>query len=348
MYPAIAVARELLDKDWNARILFITTKKGCGVEVLKREEFEYRTIVAGGMKKKSLRDMLVSLVKLPLGFLQALFHVALFRPDVALGAGGYVTGPALAAAWFLKTPVLIHEQNALPGAANRMLARIAGKIALAFPETVRYFPSARTAVTGNPVRKEFFEIKPKVKEVERQDLFTVLAFGGSQGAHAINMAMLRAVPRLGARVRELRILHQTGKADYEEVERGYREMGVLAEVKPFIYDMFDAFRLADLVICRAGAMTLSELAAAGKPAVLIPLPTAADNHQEVNARALEKKNAAEVLFEDELLPERLAAKIAYYMENPLALLVVGDEVKKFSRPDAASRIASLVEELAAK
>lgn len=347
LYPAIAVARELLDRNWETKVLFITTKKGCGVEILRREELEFRTIAAGGMKRKSLPDILKSLFKLPFGFLQAVFYMAVFRPDVALGAGGYVSGPVLAAAWLFRVPRLIHEQNVLPGATNRIAARIANGIAVGFKESADYFPRSRTEATGNPVRREFFEIKPRLKDVENVDQFTLLIFGGSQGSHAINMAMVEAAAVLMDFPRPISILHQSGTADFEWIKEKYEELGVKADVQPFIFDMFDAFRFADLIVCRAGAMTLSELAAAGKPAILIPLPTAADNHQEINARALERNHAAEVLLEDEFLGERLAEKITYYMENPLALMVVGEEIKKFAKPDAASRIAMMAEDLAA-
>lgn len=347
LYPAIAVARELLDRDWETKVLFITTKKRCGVEILQKEELEFRTIAASGMKRKSFFEILISLFKLPIGFLQALFHIAIFRPNVALGAGGYVSGPVLAAAWLLRIPRLIHEQNVLPGVTNKMTARIANRIAVAFRETADYFPRSNVEVTGNPVRKEFFEIKPRVTDVEHKDQFTLLVFGGSQGSHAINMGMVEAASILMDFPKPFSIFHQTGEADLEWVKEKYEEFGVQAEVKPFIFDMFDAFRLADLIVCRAGAMTLSELAAAGRSAILIPLPTAADNHQEVNARALERNHAAEIVMEDAFLGDKLAEKISYYMENPLALMVVGEEIKKFAKPDAALRIALMTEELAA-
>lgn len=345
LYPAIAVARELLDRDWETGILFVTTEKGKGVEILEREEFEYKTISAGGMKRKSLVEMLTAFLKLPVGLVQALFHLKFFGPDVVMGAGGYVSGPVLTAAWLLRIPRLIHEQNVLPGMTNKLLAKIVGNVAVAFPESTAYFPGARVEITGNPVRKEFFDLKPKVKEVEYKDLFTVLVFGGSQGAHSINTAMLEAAPILKKKHHHFRILHQTGETDCQWVKEIYKKLDISAEVLPFIFDMFDAFRLADLVVCRAGAMTVSELAAAGKPALLIPLPTAADNHQEINARFLEKNNAAEVILEDEFLGETLAEKIEYYMNNPLALMVVGREAKKMSEFKAAVKIATMAEKL---
>jgi len=346
LYPAIAVAREILDREWESRILFITTRKGCGVEILKREGFEFRTIAAGGLKKKSPAEMIGSLLKLPIGLVQALFYMASFRPDVVMGAGGYVSGPALAAAWMFGAPRFIHEQNVLPGITNRLAARIARRIAVGFPSARRYFPRSRVHVTGNPVRREFFDLKPRIRKEGPGDVFTLLAFGGSQGAHSINQAMLEAAFLLTRSERPFRVLHQTGKADCQWTKEKYAQMGVNAEVKPFIFDMFDAFRLADLVVCRAGAMTLSELAAAGKPAILIPLQTAADNHQEMNARSLERESAAQVLLDDEFLGKRLSERIHYYMDNPLALVVVGREVGKFARPDAASGIADIAEDLA--
>ncbi len=345
LYPAIAVARELLDKNWETGILFITTKKGKGVEILKREEFNYKTIAVGGMKKKSLFELLASFLKLPIGLVQTLFHIKIFRPDIVMGCGGYASGPVLLAAWALRVPRLIHEQNVLPGITNKLLARIADKIAVAFPESIAHFSGSRIEITGNPVRKEFFDLKPKVKEVEQKALFTVLVFGGSQGARAINMAMLEAAPILRKNKKAFRILHQTGKIDFQWVKNKYEEFEINSEVRPFIFDMFDAFRLADLVVCRAGAMTLSELAAAGKPALLVPLPTASDNHQEINARTLEKNNAAEVILEDEFLGQKLAEKIEFYIDNPLVLAVVGREIHGFAKPEAATKIAAMMENL---
>lgn len=348
LYPAVALAREFLDRDWETKILFLTTKKGCGVDVLSREEIKFKTIIAGGLKKKALFEMVLSILKLPVGFIQSLFYVFCFKPHIVIGTGAYISGPVLAAAWLARIPRMILEQNVRPGITNRMLSRVVDKIVVAFPESLKHFPESRTEVAGNPVRKEFFEIKPRLKEMEEPDPFTILVFGGSQGARSINQAMLKSAPSLIDSGKSFRILHQTGEADCQWVRSSYEEMGINAEAKPFIYDMFDAFRLADLIVSRSGAMTLSELTAAGKAALLIPLPSAADNHQEINARSLEKNNAAEVIIDNEFLADNLSAKLKYYMENPLALHVVGQEAKKLAQSDAVSRIAIIAENLVAK
>src|SRR5215467_4829747 len=263
-----------------------------------------------------------------------------FAPDVVIGVGGYASGPAMLSAVIKHIPTLAFEPNVVPGFANRIVARLVSGAAVHFEETSKYF--RRATVTGVPVRQAFFEIPPK-----RGGTPTLLVFGGSQGAHAINQAMIRCLPVLQREALEIRIIHQTGERDYNDALAAYRSAHESAEVYKFIDDMPAAFARADLLVCRSGASTVAEITAAGKPAVFVPFPRAADDHQNVNARALERAGAALVIEESKLEPPQLVASISGLMQNTDRLQKMSQAARSLAHPRAVEEIAAMVEQLAA-
>ncbi|MDQ2936303.1 MAG: UDP-N-acetylglucosamine--N-acetylmuramyl-(pentapeptide) pyrophosphoryl-undecaprenol N-acetylglucosamine transferase, partial [Acidobacteriota bacterium] len=266
-----------------------------------------------------------------------------FRPDVVLGAGGYVSGPVVLTASLLNVPTLVMESNALPGWTNRMLARFVDKAAVSFDAALPYF-RGKGVVTGNPVRHEFFEIPARKREASK---FSILVFGGSQGAHAINQAMIAALPSLGDLRNMLSITHQTGETDFDAVRAGYVDAGWTdrANVMKYIDDMVAAFANVDLVICRAGATTTAELIAAGKASVMIPFPLAADDHQRKNAEALATTGAAKLILQKDLSGERIAHEIAALAREPERITAMEQAAGKLAHGDAAAAVVGLVEEL---
>jgi UDP-N-acetylglucosamine--N-acetylmuramyl-(pentapeptide) pyrophosphoryl-undecaprenol N-acetylglucosamine transferase len=342
IFPAIAVARELERLAPSCQILFLGTRRGLESEIVPREGFQLELIEVGALKGVPPIERLKSLARLPLSFFAARRTLARFRPNLVIGTGGYASGPALLAAWSLRVPTLILEPNAVPGLTNRLLAPLASAAAVSFEESLRYF-RGRGIVTGNPVRKEFAQIKRK----PRGDNLSVLIFGGSQGAHAINLAMSKALPLLAPKKDRFLIVHQTGQRDFQTVKRAYQEAGFEgAQILPFIIDMPAYFERADLLICRAGAITLAEVAAAGKAAILIPFPFAADDHQRKNAEAFQRAGAARVILQQELTPERLAKELVHLLEHPEEISRMEEASSRLSRADASSRVAELALKLA--
>ncbi|MGI9035230.1 MAG: undecaprenyldiphospho-muramoylpentapeptide beta-N-acetylglucosaminyltransferase, partial [Pyrinomonadaceae bacterium] len=279
IYPGIAVAKEILRRDENSQMKFVGTRRGLETKLVPQNGFELTTISSAGLKNVGLTGKLKGLFILPKSFLEARSLIKNFKPDVVIGAGGYVSGPVLFVASLLRVPTLLMDSNALPGFTNRRLAPFVTKAALTFQEASPFF-GKKGVVTGNPVRKEFFEIEPKTRGAKTN----LLIFGGSQGARAINNAMADALGKLPKD--KLRITHQTGEADFEKLSEIYKRDGwQSADIRPYISEMTAEFAKADLIICRAGATTCAELAAAGKASMMIPLPTAADDHQRKNAEA---------------------------------------------------------------
>jgi UDP-N-acetylglucosamine--N-acetylmuramyl-(pentapeptide) pyrophosphoryl-undecaprenol N-acetylglucosamine transferase len=343
IYPGIAVAKEILRRDPRARIRFVGTRRGLEARIVTHAGFDLDFIEIGGLKAVGLRARARSLWQLPSSFLAARRLIAAFAPDVVIGTGGYVTGPVLLAAWSQRVPTLVMESNALPGWTNRALARFVDAAAVAFEESLRFF-RGKGVVTGNPVRPEFFDIPPKRRDPSR---FSLLVFGGSQGARAINQAMVAALDRLAERQAVLRIRHQTGDADYDWVRAEYERKGWRdrCDIRRYIDDMVAAFAEADLIICRAGATTTAELVAAGKAAIMIPFPFAADDHQRRNAEALEKAGAARMILQKDLSGEGLANEIGKLMDHPERITAMEEASRKLARRDAAARIVDLVERL---
>lgn len=338
IYPAIAVAKEVLRRDANSTIKFVGTAKGLETKLVPNNGFELLTIESAGLKNVGLIGKLKGLLILPKSFLEARKLLKEFHPDVVVGAGGYVTGPVLLMASLMKIPTLVMDSNALPGFTNRQLARFVDKAALTFEESLKFFPN-KGVVTGNPVRNEFFEIQPKA----RGEKVNLLIFGGSQGARAINLAMVDTLNSLP--MDKLNIVHQTGELDFEKVETGYQEANWHADIRRYITDMMSEFAKADLVICRAGATTCAELAAAGKAAIMIPLPTAADDHQRKNAEALEAAGAAKMILQKDLTGESLAREIESLLNAPQKITEMENSARKLAKKDAAELAVNIIESL---
>jgi UDP-N-acetylglucosamine--N-acetylmuramyl-(pentapeptide) pyrophosphoryl-undecaprenol N-acetylglucosamine transferase len=293
----------------------------------------------GGLLGRGLLQRAGALVQAAAAYLRCLGRFVRRRPSLAVGVGGYASGPAVLAAATLRVPTLLLEQNAVPGATNRWLSRLARAAAVSFPETGSAL-ACRTELTGNPVRPEMAAVPSREPGPVRR----ILVFGGSRGARQINRAFAGAAAAL-ART-ELSLTHQTGEADRAEVERAYREAGVRAEVRAFLHDMPARLAVADLVVCRAGATTVAELAAAGRAALLIPFPHATHDHQRANARRMNEAGAAELLDPDELTPETLVACLTRLASDPVLVDRMGRRARSLARPDAAERIADLAVELA--
>lgn len=343
IYPGIAVAKEILRRDETSEVLFVGTARGLETRIVPDNGFQLSLINSAGLKNVGLMGKIKGLSLLPKSFLEARQIIRQFRPHVVVGAGGYVSGPVLLMAAIMGVPTLVMDSNALPGFTNRQLARFVDRAALTFEESLKFF-GKKGVVTGNPVRREFFEVPRKL----RSDLFHVLIFGGSQGARAINNAMAEALSHLAGFEEKLSITHQTGEADLDKIKAAYSESKFAkSDVRPFISDMFTEFGKADLVICRAGATTCAELSAAGKASIMIPLPTAADDHQRKNAEALERAGAAKMILQADLTGEGLASEIGKLIEAPEAITAMETAAKDLGRADAAERTVDIIEELKA-
>ena len=342
IYPGIAVAKEIMRRDETSEVLFVGTARGLETKIVPDNGFQLSLIKSAGLKNVGFIGKLKGLLILPKSFLEARHLIKDFKPDVVVGAGGYDSGPVLLTASLMRIPTLVMDSNALPGFTNRRLAPFIKKAALTFEEALPFF-GKKGIVTGNPVRKEFFDIQPK----ERGEKVNLLVFGGSQGARAINNAMgdaLRLLPNA-----KLLITHQTGEFDYEKLKEIYsRSSFTDADVRTFISNMVDEFAKADLVICRAGATTCAELSAAGKAAIMIPLPTAADDHQRKNAEALLAAGAAKMILQRDLNGESLANEILDLINRQEKISAMETATKKLARKDAAKVTVNLIEELGRK
>lgn len=334
LFPAVALAERLRREEPESDILFVGTERGLEARMLPELGWSLRTIDMTGFAGLSLTARLRALARLPISFWQARRILQEFRPDVVVGVGGYASVPVLLAAKWQGIPYLIHEQNAWPGMANRFLGRWAKRICLSFPEADRAFHHGVTLVTGNPVRAAMEECPELTSEQP-----CLLIFGGSHGARAINRVMTQALGGLADWRETLCVLHQTGEQDRDEVAAEYQRQGWRqVEVRPFIKEMADAYAGAWLVVCRAGATTLAELTACGRPAILIPYPHAAGQHQQSNAHALAAKGAALVFEEKDLEPEQLARVINELLQDRRTLQSMGGAARSLARPGAAARL----------
>ncbi len=340
--PALAIANEL-KKSYNAEVLFIGTARGIENRLVPAAGYPLRLVRVGALKNVSFTTRLKTAFDLPRALWDAGGMLSEFAPDVVIGVGGYASGPAMLSALVKHIPTLAFEPNVVPGFANRMVARFVSAAAVHFEESAEYFRHAE--VTGVPVRQEFFQIAPK-----RGGTPTVLVFGGSQGARAINQAILRCLPVLIREAPGICIVHQTGERDYHDALAAYEKSAstepLQFEVHKFIDDMPAAFARADLVVCRSGASTVAEIAAAGKPAVFVPFPHAADDHQRVNAEALARHGAAVVVEESKLEGVWLAETIATLLGDSARLEKMGKAARGLAHPNAAQDIAAMAARLA--
>ena len=285
LFPGIAAAEALCHRLPGSEVLFVGTRRKMDKTSLSRYGFATRSIHCLGIKGKNILSLLQALAVLPLSFLEAAYHILRFQPDLVLGVGGYVTGPVVAMARILGKPTVIHEQNSVPGLANKKLGLLVDRICLSLPGSEKYFPADKTVLTGNPVRSQILNLSRNPLEPGEKKCLTIMVLGGSQGAHRVNELASEAVIRYKKTVScDLKVIHQTGAIDEQMVRGRYAQAGIEAKVAPFFTDMAAYYAQADLLISRAGATTLAELAVLGKPVILIPYPFAADNHQEKNGR----------------------------------------------------------------
>lgn len=345
LYPAVALAREFVRQDREAQALFVGTVRGIEGKVLPREEFPLRMIAAEPVMGRGLGRAFLALLSLPLAVKQSVAILREWRADLVIGVGGYSSPPVILAAWLLRIRRVLLEPNAYPGMANKAVGPLADLVFLSYEAAAGAFAPAKVRITGMPVRRAFFE---GAAEDRRQkaighppSVSCLLVFGGSQGAHAINQAMVEALPQLRSMKNRPAIVHQTGEADCETVRAAYAAAGVEAEVVPFLYDMPTALRAADLVVSRAGAITLAELSACGKPAILVPLPTAIYGHQEKNALAMEQAGAAVLLRQSELTGASLADRIMTLLSDVGRLHTMGERSAALGRADASDTIVRM-------
>ncbi len=341
LFPGIAVAQEFEVRNPASRIIFVSTGNPLERSVLSKTGYALQTITAAGIKGRGIWNQIKSVAKIPKGILEANRILKNFSPDLTLGLGSYSAGPLVFAAWLRRIPIVVHEQNILPGITNRILAGFAKRIYISFENTRSHMDPRKVRWTGNPVRQEILDSgnrSGKIKKDESSDKrFTVLIIGGSQGAHRINMAVIEALDHL-RHLKHLHIVHQTGQADELPVREAYRSSKVSSTVQAFFDNMAEQYGRADLIICRAGATTVAEIAALGKAAIFIPFPFAADNHQVLNASSLSDEGAAEMLIEKDLNGKILSEKINFYAAHPAELENMSARAKRLGKPDAAMNI----------
>jgi len=340
VFPALAVAAELRRRSSVNQVLFVGVEQGIETTVVPAAGLPLRTLPGAGFKGMSAGAKLRSISLLPRSLWGSVQLLREFRPDVVFGVGGYASGPATLVAALGGWPTVLFEPNAAPGLTNRLLGPLVTRAAVTYEETAYRF-GMKAVRTGSPVREEFLRV-PRKKHAPP---FTLLIFGGSRGALAVNAAVVDVLPLLASRI-PLRFIHQTGEKDYDAVRTAYARRGINADVRPFINDMAARFAEADLVICRAGASTVAELAAAGRAAILVPFPHATDQHQLRNAEAMERAGAARLVEQDTYASARLAGEVLRLLARPEQLAQMEAAARRLAVPNAAARIADLIDSVA--
>jgi UDP-N-acetylglucosamine--N-acetylmuramyl-(pentapeptide) pyrophosphoryl-undecaprenol N-acetylglucosamine transferase len=333
--PALAVARELRIRGHN--VSFVGTEHGIEGKLVPAAGFDLQNIQIGGLNRVGVRQTFATLGRLPIATVSS--DRCVRGAAAVFSMGGYVAGPPVLAAILRRVPVVVMEPNAVPGFTNRSISRLVARALVSFPETASFFPRGRTEVTGLPVREEFFGIQPK----PRGSVLHLLITGGSQGSRTLNHAALQSWPLFRKAGVAIRITHQTGASGFAEIRDAFALSGIEGEIVPFISAMPAAFADADLVVCRAGAGAVSELAAAGKPSILVPFPYAADNHQTRNAQAMERGGASRLVRDAEMTGEKLVETVSRIMAD---LARMGEAARQFAKPGAAGRAADVLEEVA--
>jgi UDP-N-acetylglucosamine--N-acetylmuramyl-(pentapeptide) pyrophosphoryl-undecaprenol N-acetylglucosamine transferase len=343
LYPGIALAEEITTRQKGNHVMFVGTERGIEARVVPELGYPIEYIDVLGLKGKGLFGLISGLLRVPAAMMQSYRIIRAFNPEVAVGVGGYASGPVLLVAWLLRIPTAVLEQNTVPGFTNRILAQLASAVYVMFESSSTHFPSRKVQALGNPIRRQLLDnfLRSKIPD----DKFNILVLGGSQGAHTINLRMVEAAQHLGEAAKEVRIIHQTGEADVDLVKKAYADSGSDAQVFAFIADMSNAYRRADLVICRAGATTLAEVMVAKKASILIPYPYAADNHQELNARAMVDAGAARMLIERDLDGQRLAEEIIALLKDRERIARMEQAASRTGRPEAAREIVDAFGEL---
>jgi len=328
LFPGIAVA-EAARREVGAEVLFVGTASGMEKEVIPRLGFTLRLIPAEQLRGRSWWGVARALWAALRGLKAAWRVVREFAPDLIFSIGGYASGPMVLAGWARRVPCILLEPNVIPGLTNRLLGRFATRVCVGFPRTAHCFPSHKAVCTGNPVR--WSGPVPQPYPSTSSSEFTLLIFGGSAGARRLNQTLPQALALVG---KDLRVIHQTGKADYAEVSAAYDRLGVSATIVPFIDNMQEVYTAADLVVCRAGATTLAELTALGKPAILIPYPYAVDDHQRANAEVLVQAGAAHMILDTDFTPERVSQAVRTLITNRPQLEAMARAAATLGRPDA--------------
>lgn len=336
LFPGIAIAEEFLKRDNITQVIFIGTKRGIESRLLGQLGYELKEIDIEGVKGRGIKALMKVIYQIPKSLWQSRRILKQFRPGIVVGVGGYASGPAVLAAHFMGIATVIAEQNAVPGATNRILGHFADKIFVTFEQSKAFFPETKVIFSGNPVRASLVSKDGKIKKEKKYR--QLLIFGGSQGAEAINKTVMDMLPQLQGMKDKVRILHQTGQRQMEEVKRAYEKFGIQANVTPFIVAMAEAYAAADLIICRAGATSLAEITAAGKAAILIPYPWAANDHQSKNAEALQAEGAAAVILERDLSGAKLFSVVENLLRDEKKLKQMEENSLRISKVNAAATI----------
>lgn len=340
LFPGISLAQVFRHKNPLNQVLFVSRGNDFEKRTLAAAGFELKCIPVEGIKGRRRWQQMRSVLKLPLSVIKSAWIVRCNKPHLVIGVGSYAAGPVVLAAWLLRKPIALHEQNQLPGVTNRILARFADRIFVSFESSQNRFDPHKVRFSGNPVRPELLELAHAPEFKSRPDAhFTVLIVGGSQGAHAINAAVIEMLGHL-AENKDIRFVHQTGVKDEAVVQAAYQARDIDATVKPFFNDMARRYAQADLIVCRAGATTVAEVTAIGKSVIFIPFPFAADNHQVINARTLAEAGAAEMIEQKDLNGRLLAEKITYYRSHPDRLQAMAAKSEGFGKKDAAEFIVT--------
>jgi UDP-N-acetylglucosamine--N-acetylmuramyl-(pentapeptide) pyrophosphoryl-undecaprenol N-acetylglucosamine transferase len=336
VFPALALARRLRAE--SVEVIWLGTRRGLEARVVPAEGIAIEWLSVGGLRGKGWRTLLAAPWRLTVALVQSLRVMWRRHPALVVGLGGFVSGPGGIAAWLTRRPLVIHEQNAVAGFTNRCLAHLAREVLEAFPGS--FAPTIKARSVGNPVRRDISALRPPAERFSgREGAIRILVIGGSQGAVRLNTVVPYALARLAGRIR-FDVRHQAGERWIEAGRQSYADAGVRADVRPFIEDMAEAYGWADLVICRSGALTVSELAAAGVGAVLVPFPAAVDDHQTCNARFLVREGAALLIADRDLTADRLAAELERLCSGRAKLLAMAESARRLARPQATEELAA--------
>jgi UDP-N-acetylglucosamine--N-acetylmuramyl-(pentapeptide) pyrophosphoryl-undecaprenol N-acetylglucosamine transferase len=344
LFPGLAVAEEFRNRDAQTEVIFVGTEFGIEARVVPREGYPIRFLRAEGLVGKSVFKKIRAMVKVLFSIVDSYRIIRTVSPDIVIGVGGYASGAIMLVAFLMSMPAMILEQNSIPGLTNKILGRFINNVCITYQESMSFFQNSKTFLTGNPVRMQVLkgsvESAYKLFSLEK-GLFTVFTFGGSSGARSINRTMVDALNYMPDLRDKIQFLHQTGLNDYETTRDAYRKAGFKGTITPFIYQMGEAYAVADIVISRAGATTLAELTALGKPAILVPYPYAAGNHQELNARKLLEMGAAKMMLDRELKGEALAENIRELYMNETMRADMQRNSRAVGRPEACAKVVDI-------